>query len=194
MGFPLFGLLGLGSLFTEGALSTGMAAASTAKSVYDQINLSDPTLKERALALVPFGAGPKIEKGLGSLFRTGGAGGDGGDGGTGATQGDVDFFGRPFVDPGLGSPAQNIQFGGTGAQAGVGAVTTENLSAPPPAPGGVSEAEFDPSGGFFGSLSSSSDFDPSGGGLGFFNQGGLVSLLPRRATPAHSPPVWRPRY
>ena len=57
MAFPLlFGLMGLGSLFTKGALSTGLAAASTAKSVYDQINLSDPTLKESALAAVPCGA------------------------------------------------------------------------------------------------------------------------------------------
>ena len=174
MGFPLFGLLGLGSLFTEGALSTGMAAASTAKSVYDQINLSDPTLKERALALVPFGAGPKIEKGLGSLFRTGGAGGDGGDGGTGATQGDVDFFGRPFFDPGLGSPAQNIQTDPTGGR--VGAVTTETLAAP------------------FGFDPALTTGGPEGQGFGFFNQGGIVSLLPRRATPVHSPPVWRPRY
>ena len=183
MPFPLFSLFGLGSLFTKGALSTGLAAASTAKSVWDQINLSDPTLKERVLTAIPFEAGPKIEKGLGSLFRTGGAGagaggggggGGGDDGRGGAIKGDVDFFGRPFVDPGLGSPGQNIQTDPTGGR--VGAVTTETLAAP------------------FGFDPALTTGGPEGQGFGFFNQGGIVSLLPRRATPVHSPPVWHPRY
>ena len=176
MAFPLlFGLMGLGSLFTKGALSTGLAAASTAKSVYDQINLSDPTLKERFIAGVPFGAGRQVEKGLGSLLniREEGGGGGGGGGGDDGSRGGTDVSGRPFFDPGLGSPAQNIQFGGTGAQAGVQPVTTENLSAPDDF--GFSDAE----------LSQNIDF---------FNQGGLVSLVPRPATPAHSPPISYRRY
>ena len=181
MPFPLlFGLLGLGSLLAPaGMAKTAAGAISLGKNIYDQINLSDPTLKERVLTAIPFEAGPKIEKGLGSLFRTGGAGAGGGggdDGGGGAIKGDVDFFGRPFFDPGFGSPAQNIQFGGTGSGtrtgvpeaglesgAGVSAVTTENLFSP--------------------------------GELNFgFNQGGLVSLLPRRATPVRSPPISYRRY
>ena len=179
MAFPLlFGLLGLGSLLAPaGMAKTAAGAISLGKNIYDQINLSDPTLKERALAAVPFEAGRQVEKGLGSLFGIdkgggGGGGGDGDDGDDGSRRG-TDFFGRPFFDPGLGSPAQNIQFGGTGAQAGVQPVTTENLSAPDDF--GFSDAE----------LSQNIDF---------FNQGGLVSLLPRRATPAHSPPISYRRY
>jgi len=112
-----------------------------------------------------------------------GGGGGGGDGGT-------DASGRPFFDPGFGSPAQNIQTNPTGGRVEpvttqpltdptggrVQAVTVENLPAPEP---------FD-----FG-------FDPAltaDGGFGFFNQGGLVSLLPRRATPVRSPPISYRRY
>ena len=181
----MFGiLLGLGSLVTSGTLSNIFTAGSALKSVADQLNYDpkDLSLGEEILGRAKLASGLK---GVGSLFTKPGpfdpgiAGGDfppppPGGGGT------------PFdpIPPGTPPPQETTKQ----------AVTTESLTAPPPAPGGISEAEFDPSGGFFGSLSSSSDFDPSGGGLGFFNQGGLVSLLPRRATPAHSPPVWRPRY
>ena len=105
------------------------------------------------------------------MYLWGGAGGGGG--GDDGRRGGTDVSGRPFFDPGLGSPAQNIQFGGTGAQAGVQPVTTENLSVPDDF--GFSDAE------------RSQNID-------FFNQGGLVSLLPRRATPAHSPPISYRRY
>ena len=178
MAFPLlFGLLGLGSLLAPaGMAKTAAGAISLGKNIYDQINLSDPTLKERALAAVPFEAGRQVEKGLGSLFGIdkgggGGGGGDGDDGDDGSRRG-TDFFGRPFFDPGLGSPAQNIQVTDpTGGR--VQPVTTENLSVPDDF--GFSDAE----------LSQNIDF---------FNQGGLVSLLPRRATPAHSPPISYRRY
>jgi hypothetical protein len=191
-----FGLLvGLGKLATGivsllgakgvvGDVLTGVSAVNTARSLGPQLNYDsrDLSLGEEILGRAKLASGLK---GVGSLFTKPGpfdpgiAGGDfppppPGGGGT------------PFdpIPPGTPPPQETTKQ----------AVTTESLTAPPPAPGGISEAEFDPSGGFFGSLSSSSDFDPSGGGLGFFNQGGLVSLLPRRATPAHSPPVWRPRY
>jgi len=178
----MFGiLLGLGSLVTSGTLSNIFTAGSALKSVADQLNYDpkDLSLGEEILGRAKLASGLK---GVGSLFTkpgpfdqgAGGAGGDGGAGGTGAKPGDVDFFGRPFVDPGLGSPGQNIQTDPTGGR--VGAVTTETLAAP------------------FGFDPALTTGGPEGQGFGFFNQGGLVSLLPRRATPAHSPPVWRPRY
>ena len=170
MPFPLFGLLGLTSLFTKGPLGYALSAASALKSGIDQLNydpkdlsLGEETL-ERINLLNPV-------KGVGSLFTKpgtaeGGEGGGGGGGGGGnGSGGGTDTSGRPFFDPGLGSPAQNIQFGGTGAQAGVQPVTTQPLAPPPALPGIPSEADF--SAGF--------DFGTDFG----FNQGGLVSLLPR---------------
>ena len=151
--------MGLGSLFTKGALSTGLAAASTAKSVYDQINLSDPTLKERFIAGVPFGAGRQVEKGLGSLLNISKEGGGGGDG----TPRPKDPLNPENFPTGGGIPD-------TPAPPGTGLgtpppVTVEDLPAP-------TEFEF----GFDPALTTGG---PEGQGFGFFNQGGLVSMLPR---------------
>jgi hypothetical protein len=142
-----------------------ITAASALQSGIDQLNydpkdlsLGEETL-ERINLLNPV-------KGVGSLFTKPGTaeGGEGGGGGDGSGRG-TDILGRPFFDPGFGSPAQNLQFGGTGAQAGVQPVTTQPLAPPPALPGIPSEADF--SAGF--------DFGTDFG----FNQGGLVSLLPR---------------
>jgi hypothetical protein len=181
----LFGLLGLGGfLAPAGAAKTIAGALSAGKTIYDQLNLSDPTLTQRALALVPFGAGPQLKRGVGSLFQTGGGGpggggpggggpGGGGPGGEGPGGGGSGFLGKPFFDPGLGSPAQSLQ---TTVPPSIQAVTTENLFSP----GELSQ---------FDSPSAPQDFGTDFG----FNQGGLVSLLPRSTSLWHPRPVWHPR-
>ena len=178
MAFPLLGLLGsalgLGSLVTSGPLSNFLTTASAAKTAFDQLNYDpkDLSVGEEVLGRAKLASGvfsPLIPK-KSEIFK------------------EED----PFFDPGLGSPPpfdpldpQNFPPGQgrppTPAPRGTGIdplppVTREDLPAPEP---------FD-----FG-------FDPSltaDGGFGFFNQGGLVSLVPRPATPAHSPPISYRRY
>ena len=157
-GFPILGgLLGLTSAVAPAAaIRTGAGALATAKSVYDQVNLgSNATFGDRLRAALPFG--------IGSLFQKP----------------------TPFFDPGLGSPppappgeitppssrppvtVENLPPppGTIARPPPIQDVTRENLPPPESLPGIPSEADF--SAGF--------DF-----GTGFgFNQGGLVSLLPR---------------
>ena len=185
---PLAKALGIAGLFSTGTV----AKAAQGIGIADRIRRNfamDPniSLKARALANLPFGIGSLFQK-PGTAEGGGGGGGGGGDGGT-------DASGRPFFDPGLGSPAQNLQSGGTGAQAGVQPVTTQPLAPPTDPTGGRVQAVT------VENLPAPEPFDfgldpalTDDGGFGFFNQGGLVSLLPRRATPVRSPPISYRRY
>ena len=174
---PLAKALGIAGLFSTGTVAKAAQAVGIADRIRSNLAM-DPniSLKARALANLP----NPSDFGLGSLFKKPGTaeGGEGGgDGGGDGSGRGTDILGRPGFDPGLGSPGQNIQFGGTGAQAGVQPVTTENLFSP----GELSQ---------FDSPSAPQDFGTDFG----FNQGGLVSLLPRRATPVRSPPISYRRY
>jgi hypothetical protein len=50
----MFKIFFAGSLVTSGPISTALSAASTAKTIYDQASLENPTLAERGLAMLPF--------------------------------------------------------------------------------------------------------------------------------------------
>ena len=50
----IFKVFFVGSLITSGPISTALSAASTAKTIYDQTALENPTLAERGLAMLPF--------------------------------------------------------------------------------------------------------------------------------------------
>ena len=50
----IFKIFFVGSLVTSGPISTVLSAASTAKTIYDQASLKNPTLAERGLAMLPF--------------------------------------------------------------------------------------------------------------------------------------------
>ena len=169
-GFPILGgLLGLTSAVAPAAaIRTGAGALATAKSVYDQVNLgSNATFGDRLRAALPFG--------IGSLFQKP----------------------TPFFDPGLGSPPPAPP-GEITPPSSRPPVTVENLppppgtiARPPPIQAVTRENLFSPGElSQFDSPSAPQDFGTDFG----FNQGGLVSLLPRRATPVRSPPISYRRY
>ena len=188
-GFPLLGWLGsalglgtgVGSLFTKGAASTALSAVGGLQAAITQANLEVPpnlTPYEEALYRAKAGLPPIIR----GLIPTGGGAGAGGGGGGGGGDGQ-EIKGTSLFSPspeGGESLFSRIQRLGTGSPAGI-------TGFPSDAPGGFTGAELSQ---FESPAAAPQDFGTDFG----FNQGGIVSLLPRRATPVHSPPVWHPRY
>ena len=202
MVFPLLGWLGsalglgtgVGSLFTKGAASTALSAVGGLQAAITQANLEVPpnlTPYEEALYRAKAGL-PPIIRGLiptggGAGAGGGGGGGDGGGagaGGGGGGGGDgQEIKGTSLFSPspeGGESLFSRIQRLGTGSPAGI-------TGFPSDAPGGFTGAELSQ---FESPAAAPQDFGTDFG----FNQGGIVSLLPRRATPVRSPPISYRRY
>ena len=165
---PLAKALGIAGLFSTGTVAKAAQAVGIADRIRSNLAM-DPniSLKARALANLPFG--------VGSLFTKDGK----------------------FFDPGLGSPPPAPP-GEITPPSSRPPVTVENLppppgtiARPPPIQAVTRENLFSPGElSQFDSPSAPQDFGTDFG----FNQGGLVSLLPRRATPVRSPPISYRRY
>ena len=193
MVFPLLGWLGsalglgtgIGSLFTKGAASTALSAVGGLKTAYDQATLDVPpnlTPYEQVLYRAKAGLPPLIRGLIPSGGGGGGGAGGGGDGSGGPGSGGIGVQSLFSPDPESGKSLFELI-----KEQGRGVIPAEFFG-----------GETGPTLSQFNSPSAPEDFGFSDAELSqntdFFNQGGLVSLLPRRATPVRSPPISYRRY